>query len=248
LWIVRRDVLAQAIVEPDLCNYFMGKSEEATMLRWVRYGLFLLVAFALGFSIHLALQQMEQQPSTQTAESTGKALIGGPFELVNHKGETVTQADFAGKHMLVFFGFTNCPDVCPAKLNSISVALDRLGPLADEVTPLFITVDPERDTPERVAQYVSNFSAQIVGLTGTPEQIRKAAGAYRAYYAKVDLEGSASGYTMDHSAFTYLMDENGEYVTHFAYGDSIDKMAERLRRELGGEKTAAHVGAAPAAQ
>lgn len=218
------------------------------MLRWIRFGLFLVVAFVLGLSVHLALERFQQPASTQTAQSSGEALIGGAFELVNHNGETVTQRDFAGKHMLVFFGFTHCPDVCPAKLNNISVALDRLGSLADEVTPIFITVDPDRDTPERMAQYVSNFSSQIVGLTGTPEQVRKAAKAYRVYYAKVKMENSATGYLMDHSAFTYLMDEQGEYVTHFAYGDSIDKMTDRLRRELGVDKTAAHVGAPAAGQ
>lgn len=218
------------------------------MLRWVRYGLFLLVAFALGLSLHLALQRIEEPDPTRMAQGSGKALIGGPFTLVNHNGETVTQRDFAGKHMLVFFGFTHCPDVCPAKLNHISVALDRLGPLADEVTPIFITVDPERDTPERMAQYVSNFSGKIVGLTGAPEQVRKAAKAYRVYYAKVEMENSATGYLMDHSAFTYLMDESGAYVTHFAYGDSIDKMTERLRRELGRENTAARFGAAPSSR
>jgi protein SCO1 len=218
------------------------------MLRWIRYSLFLLVAFALGISIHLALQQIQNPIQTQNAQSSGRALIGGPFELVNQNGETVTQQDFAGKHMLVFFGFTHCPDVCPAKLNSVSVALDKIGPLADEVTPVFITVDPERDTPARMAAYVSNFSAQIVGLTGSEEQITQAAQAYRVYYAKVEMENSASGYLMDHSAFTYLMDENGEYVTHFAYGDSIDTIADRLRRELDGEKTAALLGAGSAAQ
>ncbi len=218
------------------------------MLRWIRFGLFLLVAFALGLSVHLALQHVQQPLGSQSAEGSGAALIGGPFALVNHEGKTVTPQDFAGKHMLVFFGFTHCPDVCPAKLNNISIALDRLGPLAGEVTPIFITVDPERDTPERMAQYVSNFSARIVGLTGTQEEVRRAAQAYRVYFAKVEMPESASGYLMDHSAFTYLMDENGQYVTHFAYGDSIEKMTERLRRELGGEKTAASVGAARTAQ
>jgi len=218
------------------------------MLRWIRYGLFLLVAFALGISIHLALQQIQNPIQTQNAQSSGRALIGGTFELVNQNGDTVTHQDFAGKHMLVFFGFTHCPDVCPAKLNSVSVALDQIGPLADKVTPVFITVDPERDTPERMAEYVSNFSAPIVGLTGSPQQIREAAQAYRVYYAKVEMENSASGYLMDHSAFTYLMDQNGEYVTHFSYGDSIDKIGDRLRRELDGEKTAALVGAGSAAQ
>jgi len=208
------------------------------MLRWIRFGLFVLVAFALGVAGYL--YTTERPPNApQTAQGSGKALIGGPFDLVTHDGRTVTPADFVGKHMLVFFGFTHCPDVCPAKLNTISVALDDLGPLADRVTPVFITVDPERDTPERMAEYVSNFSADIVGLTGTPEQIKRAAKAYRVYYAKVEMENSASGYTMDHSAFTYLMDENGEYATHFAYGDSAAKMTDRLRRELAADKTAA---------
>ncbi len=210
------------------------------MLRWIRFGLFVLVAFALGLSIHLGLEQVRQPGGMQASQQgTGKALIGGPFKLVNHNGESVTHRDFRGKHMLVFFGFTHCPDICPTKLNNVSVALDRLGPLAEEITPIFITVDPKRDTPERMAQYVSNFGADMVGLTGTPEQIRKAAKAYRVYYARVDSETSASGYLMDHSAFTYLMDENGEYVTHFAYGDSIEKMTDRLRRELGEDQTAA---------
>jgi len=218
------------------------------MLRWIRFGLFVLVAFALGVSIHLALERFQRPAQMTAAQSSGKALIGGPFELVSHEGKIVTQQDFSGKHMLVFFGFTHCPDVCPAKLNSISLALDRLGPLADEVTPIFITVDPERDTPERMAEYVSNFSGQIIGLSGTPEQVRNAAKAYRVYYAKVEMENSATGYLMDHSAFTYLMDENGEYVTHFSYGDSIETMTDRLRGELAGEKTAARVGANAAAQ
>ncbi len=229
-------------------RYLDDRIMEMSMLRWIRYGLFLLVAFALGLSLHLALQQMQQPAEVRTAQGTGKALIGGPFELISHEGETVTQRRFSGKHMLVFFGFTHCPDICPAKLNAISVALDRLGPLAEEVTPIFVTVDPERDTPERMAQYVSNFSSQIVGLTGTPEQIRKAAKAYRVYYAKVEMPDSASGYLMDHSAFTYLMDEEGEYVTHFAYRDSIDQITERLRSELAGDKTAARIGSSSAAR
>ena len=208
------------------------------MLRWIRFVSFVMVAFAIGIAGYLYTGDRVLSPP-QSAQGTGKALIGGPFELVAHDGRKVTQADFAGKHMLVFFGFTNCPDVCPAKLNTISIALEDLGPLAEQVTPVFITVDPERDTPERMAEYVSNFSAGIVGLTGTPGQIKHAAKAYRVYYAKVEMENSASGYTMDHSAFTYLMDENGEYVTHFAYGVSPAKMTERLRQQLAGNKTAA---------
>jgi len=208
------------------------------MLSWIRFSLFVLVACAAGAGGYIALHYPET-PQSPGAQETGKALIGGPFTLVNHKGETVTQADFIGKHMLVFFGFTHCPDVCPSKLSQISAVLDRLGPLAEEVAPVFISVDPERDTPERMAEYVSNFGERIVGLTGTPEQIKRVAKAFRVYYAKVEIENSATGYLVDHSAFTYLMDENGEYVTHFAYGDSIETMTDRLRRELADDRTAA---------
>lgn len=208
------------------------------MLRWIRFGLFALVAFALGVAGYLHINERALAPP-QSAQGTGEALIGGPFELLAHDGTTVTQADFAGKHMLVFFGFTHCPDVCPAKLNTISIALEDLGALAERVTPVFITVDPQRDTPERLAEYVSNFSADIVGLTGTPEQIRAAAKAFRVYYAKAEMETSATGYLMDHSAFTYLMDANGGYVTHFAYGQDAAKITERLRRELAADTTAA---------
>jgi len=208
------------------------------MLPWIRFGLFVLAACAAGAGAYITLHYPDT-PRSPGAQDAGKALIGGPFTLVDHNGQTVTQADFRGKHMLVFFGFTHCPDVCPSKLNQISAVLDRLGPLSGEVTPVFISVDPERDTPQRMADYVSNFSADIVGLTGTPEQVRKAAKAYRVYYAKVEMENSATGYLVDHSAFTYLMDGNGEYVTHFAYGDNIETMTGRLRRELVGDRTAA---------
>src|SRR6476660_5730160 len=122
-------------------------------------------------------------------ETTGTALIGGPFTLVDQNGKTVTDRDFRGKYMLLFFGFTHCPDICPAELQVMSAALDELGSKANEVIPIFITLDPERDTPFVVSDYVMNFGPRFVGLTGSPEQIAEAAKAYRVVYSKFQPEG-----------------------------------------------------------
>jgi protein SCO1/2 len=134
--------------------------------------------------------------------------------------------------MLVFFGFTHCPDICPAELQVMSAALDQLGDEAHKVVPIFITLDPERDTQAVIADYVKHFGSNFVGLTGSPEAVAAAAKAYRVAYAKVEIQGAADGYTVDHSALVYLMGTDGEYVTHFVYGTSADKMAETLARYL----------------
>ncbi|MEM7400222.1 MAG: SCO family protein, partial [Pseudomonadota bacterium] len=164
--------------------------------------------------------------------TSGQALIGGPFELVGKDGKTVTDKDFLGRHMLVFFGFTHCPDICPAELQVMSAALDNVGSKADQVVPVFITVDPERDTPELMAAYVENFGPNFVGLTGSPEAVADAAKAYRVVYQKFQAEGAGGTYSIDHSALVYLMGPDGKFVTHFPYGTSPEKMAETLRRYL----------------
>jgi protein SCO1/2 len=165
-------------------------------------------------------------------EGSGKALIGGPFALIDQNGKTVTDRDFAGRYTLVFFGFTHCPDICPAELQVMTAALDQLGDKADKVVPIFITLDPERDTPQIVGDYVRNFSPRLVGLTGSAEAVAGAARAYRVIYAKVEDPSSANGYSVDHSALVYLMGPNGDYLEHFAYGTSAATMAETLRRYL----------------
>jgi protein SCO1/2 len=162
----------------------------------------------------------------ERADSAAPA-IGGPFTLTDQHGNTVTDADFRGRYMLVYFGFTYCPDVCPTTLATMTEALDQLGDAADDIVPVLITVDPERDTPEQLKMYVSHFSPRIVALTGTPEQIADVAREYRIYYAKAAGEGDA--YTMDHSSITYLMGPDGAYVRHFSHVTGADRMAEQLR-------------------
>jgi protein SCO1/2 len=162
----------------------------------------------------------------------GEALIGGAFQLVDHTGKRVTDKDFRGRYMLVQFGFTFCPDVCPTGLQLMSAALAELGPLAARVTPVFISVDHERDTPEVLGKYVTAFHPRIVGLTGSADDIRNAARAYRVYFAKVKDPSSGLDYSYDHSAITYLMDRNGKYVAHFPLGISVNAMTKRLRAHI----------------
>lgn len=162
----------------------------------------------------------------------GKALVGGPFSLVDATGKRVTEKDFAGRKMLVFFGFRSCPDVCPGGLQVIAAALDKLGAKADKIAPVFITLDAERDTPEKVGEFVQGFSSRMVGLSGTPEETAAAAKAYRVYYKKVPGGSDPAVYSIDHTSLIYLMDENGAYQTHFPYPISVDELASQLNKLL----------------
>jgi protein SCO1/2 len=141
------------------------------------------------------------------------AAIGGPFRLTDQNGRTVTDQDFKGRPFLVFFGFTHCPDVCPTTLFEVSEILRKLGADGDRVRALFITVDPERDTPDKMKEYLSSFDPRLTGLTGDPEAVAAVAKAYRVYFKKVPLD--QGGYTMDHTAIVYLMDKDGRFVAPF---------------------------------
>ncbi len=183
----------------------------------------ILLGFIAGGAVAFVLRSGEVPPQS------GVALLGGPFALTDHTGKRVTEKDFTGRYLLVFFGFTHCPDICPTGLQVMSAALDRLGSKADRLVPLFITVDPARDTPEVMRAYVSAFNPRLIGLTGTEADIQAVTKAYRVYAKRVDDPGSADGYTMDHSSFIYLMDPAGAYVTHFSHSASPEEMAARNR-------------------
>ena len=157
--------------------------------------------------------------------------IGGSFALIDHDGKPRTDADFRGKLLLIYFGFTYCSDVCPVDLQSIAAAVDKLGPAGDAVQPLFITVDPEKDTPEQLKSYVALFHPRLIGLTGSVRQIKRAAGAYRVYYAKT-APTKREGYDIDHTGFVFLVDKNGKYLGYFPPGTPADRMLEMLRPHL----------------
>ncbi len=164
--------------------------------------------------------------------SGGIVKIGGPFTLVDHDGRTRGDGDFEGQHLLIFFGYTYCPDVCPTALCDMALALDELGADAARVRPLFITVDPARDTPARLKSYVANFHPRLVGLTGSDQAVTAAAKAYRVYFAKSSAEAAPGEYLMDHTSIIYLMAPDGRYLTHFTHGMSGEAMAARIRDNL----------------
>lgn len=165
--------------------------------------------------------------------SGGAAGVGGPFTLEDGSGKTVTQADFRGKYMLVYFGYTFCPDVCPTTLNAVADAMDRLGPEASKLRPVFITVDPRRDTPSVVKQYAAAFSPQIVGLTGTPAEIAQVAKEYRVYYAEHRTGPGPNDYSMDHSSVLYLMGPKGQFVAPLRADQSGEEIAKQLKQLIG---------------
>jgi cytochrome oxidase Cu insertion factor (SCO1/SenC/PrrC family) len=176
----------------------------------------------------------EDQPSAAQLMDDlmwNRGPIGGPFALIDHTGKPRTNADFRGKLLVVYFGYTYCPDICPGDLLAISQALDRLGAAAREVQPIFITVDPERDTVEHLADYVSAFHKSLIGLTGAPHAIRKVATAYKAYYAKVE-SADHKDYVVDHTAFIYLVGKDGQYLGFLPPSTTPERLGEVIMQQL----------------
>jgi protein SCO1/2 len=156
--------------------------------------------------------------------------VGGPFSLIDGDGHAVTDQTYRGKFMLVYFGYTYCPDVCPTTLSAVADAMDKLGPKADKIQPLFITVDPKRDKPDVVKQYAAAFGTRIVGLTGSPEQIAAAAKAYRVYYAEHRTGTGPDDYSMDHSSVLYLMGPDGRFIEPLRADQTGPEMAAVLTK------------------
>lgn len=161
----------------------------------------------------------------------GEALIGGPFAMTDQDGKRVTEKDFLGKYMLVFFGFTYCPDVCPTELQVMVAAKAALGEQGKAIQPVFVSVDPGRDTPENVKAYVGNFGEGLIGLTGSPEDVAEIAKAFRVFYQKVEGT-SPEDYTIDHSSIIYLMGPDGKFRKHFTYTTDARALAEGLRQAM----------------
>jgi protein SCO1/2 len=184
-----------------------------------------LAGLFLCFGVVLVASSRMSTPVAQQI-----AAVGGPFKLIDQNGEAVSDQDLKGRPFLVFFGFTHCPDVCPTTLFDVSEMLRALGPDADRTRALFITVDPERDTPAVMKDYLSSFDPHLSGLTGDPAAIATVAKAYRVYYKKVPLDGGE--YTMDHTAIVYLMDKEGRFVSPFSLKRGTEAAAADLRRYL----------------
>jgi protein SCO1/2 len=171
----------------------------------------------------------DRMPVAMPIAATPSNAAGGPFALVDGGGATVTDQTFRGKWELVFFGYTYCPDLCPTTLSTIADTLTELGPLASEIQPLFITVDPQRDTPDIVGAYVKNFDPRIVGLTGSAKAIAAVAAEYKVYYAVHKTGDGPNDYLMDHSGFVYLMNPEGNFARVLSGDTSGKAMADKLR-------------------
>ncbi len=185
---------------------------------------------ALGAALCAAAPAGTAEPQTIVADDTAGQMIGGPFMLVDQDGDSVTDEDFAGAFMLIAFGYTNCPDVCPATLMTMASAINILGPEAAKVRPIFISVDPARDTPERLKEYVGSFGSSFVGLTGPEPFVANAAGKYGVTYSKV--ANPSGGYSVDHTAGIFLMGPDGTFVERFSYEIPAKELAASIREKL----------------
>jgi len=183
-----------------------------------------VLVIAAGVLLALALRETPRGAAGTALASA----IGGPFQLIDQNGKPFSDADLKGKWHLIFFGYTHCPDACPTALNEMSLALDRLGMKRDEVGVVFITVDPERDTPDALKSYVQSFDAPIVALTGSSEAVAQAAKAYRVFYAKHPRPDG--DYDMDHSAVIYVMNPDGRFTATFTPDSSADAIVQRLQK------------------
>jgi cytochrome oxidase Cu insertion factor (SCO1/SenC/PrrC family) len=198
----------------------------------------ILIASVFGFGfLYGGPVAADEQPSAEQAAQMmddlmyGRGSVGGPFTLTDPAGKQRSDSEFRGRLMIVYFGYTFCPDVCPADLMAITQALDALGPAAEGVQPVFITVDPERDT-KVLGEYVRAFHHSLIGLTGSPEEIRRVANSYKAFYAKVpDQRGG--DYSIDHTGVIYLMGRDGEYLGFMPPQTNPERLTEILRKYLG---------------
>jgi protein SCO1/2 len=178
----------------------------------------------------VALWLVSGQQGSQRTQVFAPAAIGGAFSLVDQDGARVTEENLVGKPTIIFFGFTHCPDVCPTSLFEMSEVLRAMGPAADGVGAYFVSVDPERDTPEAMKTYLQSFDPRLKGLTGTPEDVAKIIAAYRVYAKKVPTEGG--DYTMDHTALIYLMGKDGKFIAPFNLKRTPEEAAADLKKYL----------------
>jgi protein SCO1/2 len=186
-----------------------------------------LAAAVIAYGTVWAVSMRSDAPRTAALPA-----LGGPFKLTDQDGRVVSDADFHGKWVLLYFGYTHCPDACPTAMNTIAQALDQLGSRREQIQPLFITLDPERDTPAVLKEFTGAFQAGIVGLTGSPAQIQAVAKEYRIDYEKHPVPGS-DDYAIDHSSIIFLIDPSGQPLSLFSHETPPDRMARRIKESLG---------------
>ncbi|XP_028760925.1 protein SCO1 homolog 1, mitochondrial [Neltuma alba] len=213
-----------------------GKPVRGGPVSWLSF--LLLVATGAGLIYYYDREKKRHIEEINNASkavkegpSAGKAAIGGPFNLINHDGKRVTEKDFLGNWTLIYFGFTHCPDICPDELQKLAAAVDKIKKKSGiEIVPVFISVDPERDTVEQVREYVKEFHPKLIGLTGSSDEIKNVARAYRVYYMKTTEEDS--DYLVDHSIVMYLMGPDMQFVKFFGKNNDVDSLTDGIIKEV----------------
>jgi len=228
---------------------FSGKKGMQVEVRLLQFALFVLIGLLLAGGVvawQIHKDEMRRTELREQAMHPASSALGGPFTLTDQSGKTVTDFDYRGKYLLVYFGYTYCPDLCPTGLEAIAHTLDQLGRDAKKIQTIFITIDPARDTPKKLKEYVASFHPGIEGLTGSPDQIATIAKEYQVYYARgEDVEDG--DYLMDHSSLIYVMDPKGKFVTTFPDDVSPAAMTDALRSIIGVPKPAQSKHAPPKA-
>lgn len=197
-------------------------------MRYLIIGMIALIGSVFAAAMWLAPQHLQSNQPTHS----GEALIGGAFELTDTKGKPFTEKDLLGKYSLIYFGFTYCPDICPTSLLIIHNALKMIGSSREKIQTIFISVDPERDTPDVMDKYVKNFDDHLIGLTGSLKQVQVVADAYKVYFSKIEQKDSALGYQVDHSGYIFLMGPDGKYITHFPHNVAEQTLTATLRAHI----------------
>ena len=214
----------------------LSGGKARTGIKMIREGIWIALLACILAPLPLAADEASVPSPQELIEGlvSGRAPVGGPFELTDQTGRRRTDADFRGMLVVLYFGYTYCPDVCPTELQSISLALDRLGAAAEAVQPLFITIDPERDTPARLAEFVSSFHPRLIGLTGSVADIKKTAMAYRTFFVK-NSSATPGDYSVDHTGFIYLVGKDGNYLGFLPPGATPEAIADAIRARLEAE-------------
>ena len=215
----------------DALRAHRGSSLIARMNRKLPIIVVTFVVAVFAFGAWLNLRVPETPENAAVGGMVVNVSIGGPFELTDHTGARMSDEALRGNYALIYFGYTFCPDVCPTELGEIAVALDELGELGKQVTPVMITIDPARDTPDVLAEHVPLFHDRLVGLTGTEAEIKEVAENYRVFYRRFE-DPSFTFYLMDHTSFVYLIDPQGAVASMFRYGTPPEDMADAIRQHM----------------
>lgn len=202
-------------------------------MRIIRIALWIIVLSVLSWWGYAYLFGPKTPAAQTEKDAAGVSLIGGPFTLIDQKGRIRTDKDFKNKYMLVYFGYSYCPDICPTGLQEITDAMEGLGGDAQSVQPIFVSVDPKRDTPEQLALYMENFHPRFIALTGSEKNIQEAMKEYRVFAQRApDTAGENTDYLIDHSSIVYLMSPGGEHIDHFTHATPAEEMIAGIKKHL----------------